>query len=94
VPVAALALAFGTPLRPRPGAFKRAVYWSWTYMVLVYGLNWLLGANYGFLNAKPAVGTLFDYMGPYPWCLITLQLVAFTFYFLLLLPFLREKQSA
>lgn len=93
VPVAALALAFGTELHPQPGAFKRAVFWSWVYMVVVYGLNWLLGANYGFLNAKPAVGTLFDYMGPYPWYLITLQLVAFTFYFLLLLPFRREKQS-
>lgn len=91
VPVAALALAFGTPLTPQQGAFKRAVGWSWVYMLVVYGLNALFNANYGFLNAKPAVGTLFDYMGPYPYCLITLQLVAFTFYFLLLLPFRREK---
>ncbi len=92
VPVAALALAFGTPLRPQKGAFKRAVLWSWAYMLAVYAMNCLLGANYGFLNAKPAVGTLFDYMGPYPWYLITLQLVAFTLYFLLLLPFRRTKQ--
>lgn len=92
VPVAALALAFGTPLHPQPGAFQRAVFWSWVYMVVVYGFNRLLGANYGFLNAKPAVGTLFDYMGPYPWYLITLQLVAFTFYFLLLLPFRGGKR--
>ena len=56
-------------------------------MAGVYGLNHLLGANYGFINGKPVVGTLFDYMGPYPWYLITLQFVAFTFYFLLLLPF-------
>ena len=93
VPVAALALAFGTPLRPQAGAFKRAIFWSWVYMVVVYGLNWLLGANYGFLNGKPGVGTLFDYMGPYPWYLITLQFVAFTFYFLLLLPFRSKKQE-
>lgn len=91
VPVAALALAFGTPLRPQKRAFKRAVFWSWTYMLVVYAMNCLLGANYGFLNAKPAVGTLFDYMGPYPWYLITLQLVAFTLYFLLLLPFRTNK---
>lgn len=91
VPVAALALAFGTPLRPQKGAFKRAIFWSWVYMAVVYTLNRLLGANYGFLNAKPAVGTLFDYMGPYPWYLITLQFVAFTLYFLLLLPFRLTK---
>jgi hypothetical integral membrane protein (TIGR02206 family) len=94
VPVAALALAFGSPLRPQEGAFKRAILWSWVYMLVVYTLNLLLGANYGFLNAKPTVGTLFDYMGPYPWCLITLQFVAFTFYFLLLLPFRRNEPIA
>ena len=90
VPVAALTLAFGTPLSPQQGAFRRAIFWSWVYMAVVFGLNSLLGANYGFINGKPAVGTLFDYMGPYPWYLITLQLVAFTFYFLLLLPFRRK----
>ncbi len=92
VPVAALTMAFGTALQPRPGAFSRALFWSWIYMAGVYTLNWLLSANYGFLNAKPGVGTLFDYMGPYPWYLLTLQAVAFTLYFLLLLPFRRRRQ--
>lgn len=90
VPVAALALVFGVGLQPQNGAFRRAIYWSWAYMAGVFALNALLGANYGFINGKPAVGTLFDYMGPYPWYLITLQIVAFTFYFLLLLPFRRQ----
>jgi hypothetical integral membrane protein (TIGR02206 family) len=88
VPVAALTLAFGTTeLKPLPRALSRAIFWSWIYMAVVYGLNWLLEANYGFLNAKPAVATLFDYMGPYPWYLFTLQAIAFSLYALLLLPF-------
>jgi hypothetical integral membrane protein (TIGR02206 family) len=94
VPVAALALAFGTSLRPQVGAFKRAIFWSWFYMAGVFVFNLLLNANYGFMNAKPAVGTLFDYMGPYPWYLITLQFIAFTFYFLLLLPFRKQNMSS
>jgi hypothetical integral membrane protein (TIGR02206 family) len=93
VPVAALTLAFGTPLHPRPGAFRRIVFWSWVYIVGGYGINWLLGANYGFLNEKPAVHSLFDYMGPYPWYLLTLQAIAFTLYLLLLLPFRRPKDD-
>jgi hypothetical integral membrane protein (TIGR02206 family) len=94
VPVAALTLAFGTEeLKPLPGALSRAIFWSWIYMAAVYGLNWLLEANYGFLNAKPAVATLFDYMGPYPWYLLTLQAIAFSLYALLLLPF-RNAQPA
>ena len=91
VPVAALTLAFGTSLKPRPEAFGRVVFWSWMYMLVVYGLNWLLGANYGFLNAKPSVPTLFDYMGPYPWYLVTLQFVGFALYALLLIPFRHRR---
>ncbi|MGC4016180.1 MAG: TIGR02206 family membrane protein [Luteolibacter sp.] len=93
VPVAALALVFGAGLVPQPGAFRRAVFWSWVYMAVVFGLNVLLGSNYGFLNHKPAVGTLFDYMGPEPWYLLTLQIVAFTLYGLLLLPFARRSEQ-
>ncbi len=91
VPVAALALVFGARITPQPGTFRRAVLWSWVYMGGVMLLNLLLGANYGFLNGKPTVATMFDYMGPYPWYLITLQAVAFSLYGLLLLPFARRR---
>lgn len=99
VPVAAFALAFGTGLRPQRGAFLRAVFWSWVYMLVVGGLNWLLNtlwplnANYGFLCDKPGVGTFFDYMGPYPWYLLNLQIIAFTLYLLLLIPFRLGKPT-
>ncbi|MDB6079630.1 MAG: family rane protein [Akkermansiaceae bacterium] len=93
VPVAAVALVFGARIVPQPGAFRRIVLWSWVYMGGVMLLNVLLRANYGFLNGKPGVGTLFDYMGPYPWYLLTLQAVAFTLYALLLLPFNRPRPS-
>ena len=91
VPVAALTLAFGTELKPMPGALSRAVFWSWMYMAVVFGVYMLLSANYGFLNEKPGVGTMFDYMGDYPWYLLTLQGIAFTLYALLLLPFRRRR---
>jgi hypothetical integral membrane protein (TIGR02206 family) len=94
VPVAALALAFGTALRPQPGAFRRAMLWSWVYLGGGYAVNWLLGANYGFINAKPDVATLFDRMGPYPWYLLTLQAIAFTLYLFLLLPFRARPAEA
>jgi hypothetical integral membrane protein (TIGR02206 family) len=93
VPVAALTLAFGTNLKPQPGAFRRAVFWSWIYLLGAYGINLLLDANYGFVNAKPGVDTLFDRMGPYPWYLLTLQAIAFTSYLLLLLPFRRKHRN-
>jgi len=100
VPVAALTLVLGMRLVPEKGAFVRAVYWSWGYMAVVFSLNALMNrifgglelqANYGFLNAKPDVETLFDHMGPWPYYLITLQAIAFTLYALLLLPFRRRR---
>lgn len=41
-----------------------------------------------------AVGSLFDYMGPGKWYLLTLQAVAFSLYALLLLPFRKNRQAA
>lgn len=94
VPVAGLLLVFGLKLYPEKGVFKRIFIWSCSYMLLVIGLNALLSTNYGFLNGKPSVPTLFDYMGPYPWYLITLNLIAYTLYALLLLPFKKKLCSS
>ncbi|MCP5537095.1 MAG: TIGR02206 family membrane protein [Akkermansiaceae bacterium] len=93
VPVAALTLVFGLGLKPEKGTFIRVVLWGWVYMAIVIGLNALLGTNYGFLNGKPGVPTLFDYMGPYPWYLVTLNVIACVLYGLLLLPFRQRERS-
>ncbi len=102
VPVAALTLVLGMRIVPEKGAFLRALYWSWGYIVVVFSINAAMNflfrgidleANYGFLNAKPEVGTLFDHMGPWPFYLLTLQAVAFSIYALLLLPFRRELRK-
>ena len=47
-------------------------------------INVIIGENYGFLNAKPVVPTFFDYMGPWPFYLITLQVIAYSLYAILL----------
>ncbi len=84
VPVAAVTLVWGMRIVPEKGAFKRMVIWSWLYMGVVIGINFLIGQNYGFLSGKPNFSTMFDYMGPYPYYLITLQVVAFGLYGVLL----------
>jgi hypothetical integral membrane protein (TIGR02206 family) len=84
VPVAAVFLIWGLKIVPQKGAWVRAFYWSWGYMAIVMTINWMIGKNYGFLNGLPEVHTLFSYMGPYPYYLITLQAIAFTLYFILL----------
>lgn len=94
VPVAALTLVFGAGLRPQPGALWRAMAWGWLYMAIIFLVNLLLGTNYGFFNRPPEVPSLIDYMGPWPWYLLTLQGVAVLFFFLLLLPFRNTSRRA
>jgi hypothetical integral membrane protein (TIGR02206 family) len=94
VPVAALALVFGAGLRPQPGALRRGMCWGWVYMAGVSLLNWLLHTNYGYFNGPPEVPSLLDYMGRWPWYLLTLQGVAMLFFWLLLLPFRKRKTAA
>ncbi len=94
VPVAAVTLVWGMRIYPTKGAFKRIVIWSWAYMAIVIGINLLMDQNYGFLNGKPGFDTMFDYMGPYPYYLLTLQAIAFTFYWILLKIAPKEKEPA
>jgi hypothetical integral membrane protein (TIGR02206 family) len=58
------------------------------YALLVFPTNYLLGANYGFLNKKPAHASLFDVLGDYPYYLLSLEGVAIVLFLLCALPFL------
>ena len=95
-PVAAVFLVWGLKIFPEKGALLRAVFWSLGYIAIVMSINWLIDQNYGFLNGKPDADTLFDYMGPWPRYLITLQLIAYTLYAILLkiAPKNQESHSA
>lgn len=84
VPIAAVFLVWGMRIIPEKGAFRRAVIWSVSYVGIVMLLNVAMGENYGFLNGKPDAETFFDYMGPWPYYLVTLHVVAFALYGLLL----------
>ncbi|HEX3653588.1 MAG TPA: TIGR02206 family membrane protein [Rhizomicrobium sp.] len=64
---AVLYLTFGLRLRPQPRSLPRVILWSFAYLIVAGVTDVLLGTNYGFLRAKPAYLTLFDFMPPWPW---------------------------
>lgn len=55
--------------------------------VVVYFIDRITGANYMFLAYKPYNVSPIDYLGPYPWYLLSLEFVAFFVFLLLYLPF-------
>ncbi|GLI83443.1 permease [Rossellomorea marisflavi] len=55
--------------------------------VVVYFIDRITGANYMFLAHKPYNVSPIDYLGPYPWYLLSLEFVAFFVFLLLYLPF-------
>jgi len=88
---AAIYLTWGRGMRPEWRSYRFAVAVTVAWVAVTVTFNSVAGSNYGFLNAKPGVNTLFDYMGPYPWYLLTLQAIAFSLYALLLIPFRRTR---
>ncbi len=66
-------------------------------VAIVYPLNLLLGSNYMYLVHKPPPGTIFDILGPWPWYILSLELVMFVLFAVLLIPFwwikFKDKQK-
>ncbi|GEL76788.1 YwaF family protein [Tenuibacillus multivorans] len=53
--------------------------------VFVFIINKLIGSNYMFLVEKPSNTSIIDYLGPYPWYILSLEAVAFALFILIYL---------
>ena len=88
--VAALVLVIGRGIEPRAGAVKRVFAATLIVAVAAGTANLLTGGNYMWLREKPDAGSLLDFMGPWPWYLVSAALLALLLFTLLALPFRRR----
>lgn len=49
----------------------------------IFWINYLFEGNYMFLQRKPSGGSLLDFLGPYPWYILSLEVVAFLIFIFL-----------
>ncbi|CAG7637041.1 TIGR02206 family membrane protein [Paenibacillus allorhizosphaerae] len=62
-------------------------------LAVIVPINRLTGGNYLFVAEKPPGQSLLDYLGPWPWYLLSLEAVAAVIFVLLYLPFVRRKRE-
>ncbi|OYV04082.1 MAG: TIGR02206 family membrane protein [Verrucomicrobiales bacterium VVV1] len=81
------------PERPWWRSPWRAFLWVNAYILCAMALNAMLGTNFGFAAHKPVNPSLLDHLGPWPWYLLSLELLALVLCGLLTLPFLRKPRG-
>lgn len=92
--VAAVVLVFGLRIAPRPGAVPRALLLTAAFTAVAGLVDWWSGANYMYLRQPPAIPSLLDVMGPWPWYLATGAALAATLFALLYAPFWAGRRLA
>lgn len=83
--------AFG--FRPTFKDLKLSVVWINIYLVFTLIVNWVLGSNYFYTCQKPSAGSLLNFLGPWPWYLLSGQLIGVFLFVLLYLPFHQSKNK-
>jgi len=56
------------------------------YVVLIIGINYLLGANYLFLNEKPQTASILDLLGDWPYYILIMDVLLIPYFGILYLP--------
>ena len=69
-------------------SLPRVALGSLGYLAVAGLVDWLLGANYGFLRAKPAGQNLLTMLSDWPWYIPQIVAIGFVFVGLYYLPFL------
>lgn len=90
---AAIYLTWGVGIAPDWRSYVTAVVVTLGWMVIVFGVNSVIGSNYGYLNAKPAAASLLDYFGPWPTYLLVEIAIVSAVWALMTLPWTRRSRT-
>jgi hypothetical integral membrane protein (TIGR02206 family) len=83
----ALYMTFVEGMRPYPRSIRNLFVYGNLYMFAVSLVNWAIGSNYLFTAHKPITASLLDVLPAWPWYLIFVELLAFSFVAVLYAPF-------
>ena len=74
-------------MRPRFKSIFKSFLALQVYVILMILINYLLKANYFYLNEKPKSASILDFFGDWPFYIIVGQLIVIPFFMIIYLPF-------
>lgn len=80
-------ITFVFKMRPNFKSVFKSFFVLQIYVVIIIFLNYLLEANYSYLNKKPESASVLDYLGEWPYYIISIQLIIIPLFLLIYLPF-------
>lgn len=80
--------------RPRPGSIGKAMLGLNIFAAMAGAFDAVFKTNYMYLRAKPPNASLLDLLGPWPWYLLSAELIGLTIFALLYLPFRRPARTS
>jgi hypothetical integral membrane protein (TIGR02206 family) len=84
--LAIIFLISGREFKPGKGSIARMMIVLNIYALIVGAIDGIMKWNYGYLCQKPSRPSLFDFMGPWPWYLLSTEAIALVIFLLLYLP--------
>lgn len=74
-------------MRPKFKSVFKSFFALQIYVLIMVAINYMLTANYFYLNKKPQSASLLDYFGEWPMYLIVVQLIIIPYFLIIYLPF-------
>ncbi|MCF7805313.1 MAG: TIGR02206 family membrane protein [Candidatus Marinimicrobia bacterium] len=84
---ASLYMTFVYRYRPAHSSVWKIFALTNVYAACIGVFNWLTGGNYLFICHKPETGSLLDVLGPWPWYILSLEVVALVLFYIYYSPF-------
>ncbi|WP_066304652.1 TIGR02206 family membrane protein [Bacillus sp. FJAT-29814] len=88
--VANLYMVFVEHYKPTIKSLWRAFLYLNLYTGFVFLLNYFVEGNYMYISEKPVNPSMLDYLGPWPYYIVPLEMITLVTFFILFLPFLRK----
>lgn len=85
--IANLFMVFVAGFKPTGKSLWRAFLWLNGYTIIIFIVNFLIEGNYMYISEKPVNPSLIDYLGPWPWYILSLELITLVTFSILYLPF-------